>query len=296
LKFPTWGEFITAVSRIEKDISEKVQQFKQDHPLLNKAIKASISYIPPPLNAIAQQIYDSFEGDPEDKSEAVLNYFKYLQSQGEQHYNKIAQQLDTVLVKIEDVKSITAKESTVQALRELLISIGDTTNLKIDHLANEIGIVNEKIDSVIHSLGGALKIVDKISVQMDTMLGKQPQPYSVQAFTQEDKIVMKDGEQVRTITAEELETKLDPQSRALIRSFEESMQNQFMIWTKVYPKRNSSPDPLINAQIQLQLKEVGKIMCTDWKQILQYLGELKFRLDDHYIQVQYLCDQLESLV
>ena len=164
-------------------------------------------------------------------------------------------------------------------------------------MANDVGVVDAKIDTLIQSVGRSLQVVDKVSVQIDTLVGNQRRPYSVIAVPQVDKIVLKRGEQeIETITAEELETKLDPQSRALIQAFEASMLDQFTIWTKVYPKRNSSPGPVVNAQIQLRLKEIGKQMCSDWKQIYQYLSQIIYKLADHYTQVGFLCNQLDSLI
>jgi len=297
MRFPSWSEFIASVSNIEKEITEKVQEFKQNHPLLDKAIKSSISYLPPPFNGIAQQIYDTFEGDPENKSQAILNYFKYLQNQGEVHYNEITKRLDTILVKIDDLSLVAAKESTVQNMREILISFGTATDQKFDILVKDISQIDVKLDSLVLTVGRAMEVVDKLSVQMDAMVGNLPKPHSVMAVTEGNKIVLKRGDQaIETITAEDLNTKLDSQSKALIQSFEDSMQDQFNLWTKVYPKRNTSPDPIVNAQVQLRLKEIGKQMCSDWKQILQFLNQLNYSLADHYSHIGYLCNQLDSLV
>jgi hypothetical protein len=82
------------------DFFRLVQNFKDNPPVLDKAIKTSISFFLPPFNAIAQNIYDNFEGSEEEKPTAVLNYFKYLQSQGEKHYNSVISQLMISLMKL----------------------------------------------------------------------------------------------------------------------------------------------------------------------------------------------------
>jgi Short C-terminal domain len=54
MKLPTWSEFTTKLCQIEKDIDQKVRDFKNDHPILDKAIKTSIFFFPSPFDSIAR--------------------------------------------------------------------------------------------------------------------------------------------------------------------------------------------------------------------------------------------------
>lgn len=153
---PTWSEFTAKLSQVEQDINQKVQKFKNDHPILNKAIKMSISFFPPPFDSIANKIYDSFDGSEEEKSAAVLNYFKYLQSQGEKHYNTVTSQLNGILNEIQDVKTITAKQSSVDKIQEILTSTGNATNQKLNELVNDVKGMVIKVDLILTSVNQIL--------------------------------------------------------------------------------------------------------------------------------------------
>lgn len=153
MQFPSWREFTKNLSELEKKVNEKITEFKDNHPLLDKAIQKIIPMLPPPFDKIAEQIYSSFEGTVQEKSDAVLNYFKYLQSQGENHYNKIASQLNSILINLDDIKLNKAKESTLQQIQEILISNGNTTIQKLDLLRNQIVLITGKLDKMQSDIG-----------------------------------------------------------------------------------------------------------------------------------------------
>lgn len=148
MKLPTWSEFTTKLSEIEQDIEQKVQSFKDSHPLLDDAIKTSMSFFPPPFDSVAKRIYDSFDGSEEEKSAAVLNYFKYLQSQGEKHYNNVTLQLNDILDQIQDVKTIMAKQSSIDTIQAILISTANTTNQTLDQLVKDLKEMGIKVDRI----------------------------------------------------------------------------------------------------------------------------------------------------
>lgn len=301
MKLPTWSEFTAKLGQVEQDINQKVQNFKNNHPLLDKAIKTSISFFPPPFDSIANKIYDSFDGSEEEKSAAVLNYFKYLQSQGERHYDSVTSQLGSILNEIQDVKTITAKQSSVDKIQEILISTGNTTNQKIDELIKDlkdVGLkvdgVDQKADAILNRVSQTLQIVDKVSGQLQVMAGGQNiQHYGVIAVQEGNKINLKAGDQViQTITADKL-NQLDHDSQLLLEAYQKSMQKQFYLWTQIYPKRLDSPDPMVNAQVDARLRDIAKQMCSDWNNILSYLAQIGYHLYDHYINVRFICDQIQ---
>jgi mannitol/fructose-specific phosphotransferase system IIA component (Ntr-type) len=66
------------------------------------------------------------DGSEEEKSVAVLNYFEYLKSQGENHYTSVTSHLSNLLDEIQNLKTLTA--SSVEKIQEILISTGNATN------------------------------------------------------------------------------------------------------------------------------------------------------------------------
>jgi isoleucyl-tRNA synthetase len=279
MRLPTWSEFTAGVSQIENNINDNVQKFRNDHPVLDRAIKRSIFFLSPLFDSIAENIYDSFDGSEEEKSAAVLNYFEYLKSQGEKHYTSVTSQLNNLLDEIQDLKTLTA--SLVEKIQEILISTGNAANQKLDDLTKdlkEIGIkvdkIDQKADAILKDLSSTLQIVDKVYAQIQIMIGQKPQPYRVIAVQEDDKINLKAGDRVvQTITPDVL-SQLDNNSRLLLEAFQTSMQKQFELWTQIYPKRLDSPDQVINAQVDARLKAIAKQIWFDWNNILGYLGQI----------------------
>jgi len=149
MRLPSWNEFVTQLSVFEKKVINTLDEFKEDHPLLDKAIKQGvIPILPPPFNAIADSIYSISQGSPEDKSKEVVQYFSYLKNRGQRQYEQIASRLDSILYEVEDLKQITAKESTVEQIQEILISHGKSTEKKIENLKTELTKISSGIGDV----------------------------------------------------------------------------------------------------------------------------------------------------
>src|SRR5687768_8323249 len=95
MKIPSWREFDKKTSNLEKEIDKNIQSFKNNHPLLDRALKQSFSILPSPFNNIAGKIYDTLDGSEEDKSSGVLTYLSYIKNQGESYYyNESSQYYD----------------------------------------------------------------------------------------------------------------------------------------------------------------------------------------------------------
>jgi len=153
--------------------------------------------------------------------------------------------------------------------------------------------------SALGAIGAILKIIDSVTGQWDRYFKKKTEAETAAAHrvTTEQvapgTIVIRDrGRDVETITAADLAT-LDPNSRALIKALEDSMQRHFEIWTAVYPTRDSSPDPVVNAQIDRRLKDIAMTMCQDLGKIFGYLDSIHKYLEDHYENVRFLCGDLQ---
>ena len=153
--------------------------------------------------------------------------------------------------------------------------------------------------SALGAIGTVLKIIDSITGQWDRYFGKKTEAEAAathRVTTEQeapDTIVVRNmGCDVETITAADL-VNLDPNSRALLKALEDSMQRQFEIWVAVYPMRDSSPDPVVNAQVDRRLKDIARAMCQDLGKIFAYLDSMGKHLEDHYGHVRYLCMDLQ---
>src|SRR5690348_17121870 len=109
MHFPPWREFTEKLEIFEKNLTEKINAFKDDHPLLDNAIKGLIQILPPPMNSIADKIYNNFDGSEKEKSKVVLSYLRHLETLGEKHYNQISTKMNQLLVEITDMRTVTAK-------------------------------------------------------------------------------------------------------------------------------------------------------------------------------------------
>ena len=87
---------------------------------------------------------------------------------------------------------------------------------------------------------------------------------------------------------------LEPKSHKYMKALEESMLKNFDLWTEIYPHRSESPDPLTNARIDAQLKNIAKQMCKDFSGIIEFMKRVvKIDLTDHYIYMKDICQKLE---
>lgn len=218
MRFPSWSELTQKIGEFEKYLNDKrveagnkYQDFKVDHPLVDTMINDAIQFLPPPFGEIAKTIYSTFTGSPQQKSDAVVGYFEYLKSQGEDHYNQIATQLDSIFIHIKDVKEITAKESTLTNIKEILISNGKETNQKIDLLKNEIKRLETKMDMT-------YKIVQK-----SYEIGQDSNQRIIELQSQLNLLLDKQG--VTTVLIRDKEVEVSAESKKEIESLIHELEN-----------------------------------------------------------------------
>ena len=149
MKFPSWRELTDKISEFEQSANEAigktVQGFQDKHPLGDKAVKTLISLLPPPFNAIAENIYSTSEGSDEEKLEKIKEFLDTIQKQGEEHYNNLSAKSDTIIQEVLNLQDITAKESTLQLVSNLMISQSDTLNQKLNYLIEYMGKIKRSI-------------------------------------------------------------------------------------------------------------------------------------------------------
>jgi hypothetical protein len=143
---PSWRDFKDKVSEFEQRVNNKIaigaKDFSDKHPLIAMAFRGSLHILPPPLDGIAEYIYDNFNGSDEEKFEQVKNYLKCLQNQGEEHYNKIAPQLENIAYNIKELSNSAAKQDTLLEIKNMMISEDININQAVHNL-------NQKLEEVI---------------------------------------------------------------------------------------------------------------------------------------------------
>lgn len=160
MRWPSWNEFTIKIGDFEKSandvISNKIEKFQNNHPLVDKAIRTSIKFLPSPFDNIGEVIYDSSK-DSDEGVEEVKNFLNDLQRQGQEHYKKIISKLDIVSIDILDIKTSVAKEDTLQLIKQILISKDDLITQKLNELRNyldEVKRSHEKLEKEIYQSYG----------------------------------------------------------------------------------------------------------------------------------------------
>lgn len=101
-------------------------------------------------------------------------------------------------------------------------------------------------------------------------------------------------EVVARITSVDID-ELHPVDRDLLKVLEDSMNDRFEIWAKVYPGRGMSPDQFINAQTAQRLKQILNEMCGDLRHALRYLEKLNKEFKENYQRhIQFICEYVRS--
>jgi hypothetical protein len=154
--------------------------------------------------------------------------------------------------------------------------------------------------TVVQATSAAVDLFDKIASQIKAFVHKQPEKVVAEGeerwrhkIKQEGKdlVVRVQGRAVQTITAEELQV-LPQGHLTLIQTYEESMQRNYRLWQAVYKKRDASPDALVNAQTDEQLTDLIRKMKRDLNGILEFLQSIGLDLDDHYMEIRHLVNNV----
>ena len=153
-------------------------------------------------------------------------------------------------------------------------------------------------NEVLTALANVLKIGDSLTGQWDRFFRKKSEakankPYRLTAEkVSKSKIsVREDGKEVMSITVSDLK-KLPPESLILITALETSMTQNFQLWVQLYPQRNVTADVAGEADVNRQLKRIGKEMCADFEKMFKYCESIGRQLEDHYEHVRFICKEL----
>ena len=154
------------------------------------------------------------------------------------------------------------------------------------------------ITAAISAAAAGVGLIDKIADQLERFLTDKPDPavpeeHRLRIEGSDSEIVARShGQVVQRIAAEDLE-RLPEQQLRHITVLEKSMENHYALWVAVYPQRNASPDPVVNAKVEQQLKGIVSDMADDLNGILSFLESCGLYLDDHYLHIRHLVTRVE---
>lgn len=174
-RFPSWGEFTGSVATFKGKCDVSLKKFKNDHPMLDKAILSALPFLPEPFNAIATQVYGSAQGTSLEKSNEVLSYLTYLESRGQKNYEQLATKLDAVLVDVASLKEISAKEETVEQIREILLSSGKSTENRLEDLKTSLVSIDTTVSEIKEGQKAMQSDIDVIKQQLVILVGREQQ-------------------------------------------------------------------------------------------------------------------------
>ena len=149
------------------------------------------------------------------------------------------------------------------------------------------------IPAVISAVISGIGLIDKISDQLEEFLeGRKkpavPKKHRLKIEGSDSEIVARShGQVVQRIAAEDLKNLPEPLLRHVM-VLEKAMQSHYDLWAAVYPQRKASPDPLVNARVDQQLKSIVSDMKDELTGILSFLESCGLGLDDHYLNVRHL--------
>lgn len=151
------------------------------------------------------------------------------------------------------------------------------------------------ITAAIGAASAAVGLIDKIADQVERFLTDKPDPeipkeHRMKIEARGSELVAREHGEEQVITADDF-AKLPEEDLEYIKVLEVSMKNHFTLWSKVYPQRNVSADPLVNAKVDQQLQGLVSEMRDDLNGVLKFLESLGLSLDDHYMRIRHLVDQ-----
>jgi hypothetical protein len=126
-------------------LTNSIAELKDDHPLFDEIVKKAIPFLPVPFNGIAQALYDSFAGSKKDKVDELLNYLHKIAKQTDEQYAEITSKLGNILGEVSDMKTIVAKQETLQIIKEILIDTSAEAFKKMNELKDETVLMHVEI-------------------------------------------------------------------------------------------------------------------------------------------------------
>jgi hypothetical protein len=305
MKFPGWKVIIEKMSVFQKKAREHIEDFKQKNPIASSIIESLFELLPPPFNAIAAKIYNDAEGTAEDKIDSVIEYLNEIQARGEEHYNQITSKLDSTLAGLVDIRTITAKESTLLDVKEILISNSDRANEIMTDLTTKLGNMDYKLDTVMYKVdtlleitrttNGFSEIVEKRNNRIQQGASFQP-PKIVLPSYEGNIITLKRGEDViLTIKYENLMQWSDA-DRLALNTYHRNLLDYQRILLNIESKLpQAALNPVTEEILRVQREDyIGK-MCKELIRVNNLLKPIEVNLNDYYRDISEICKHVSEL-
>lgn len=153
------------------------------------------------------------------------------------------------------------------------------------------------ITGAIGAAASAVNLFDKIADQIERFITKRPVPsvpkeHRMKFEENEGQLVSREhGRVVQTITVDDLKKLPESQLRH-VKVLERSMANHYKIWEGVYPQLALMDSPVQQVKVEQQLQDIIRKMKKDLDEILSFLESCGLYLDDHYMHIRHLIDQV----
>jgi hypothetical protein len=159
-----------------------------------------------------------------------------------------------------------------------------------------------ELAALVAATKGSIDVFDKFAGQIRSVLLRRPKEeagtedrWKFKVGSDKNNIIVTQNKNVRqTITGDELASKLNPSHLVLVKTFEDKMEYDFRIWSSVYKSKDASQDPEVNAKTDEQLRRLVLKMKKELLGILDFLQHIGIHLDDHYMHIRYLIEQVDA--
>jgi hypothetical protein len=128
------------------------------------------------------------------------------------------------------------------------------------------------LDILASSLTIAAVVAEQVKKRHETKHIESPSTARTEYRVEDGVLVLADenGARETVLTSDDLAASHEDDKR-LISTWAASIQTYFNLWTSIYPKRQSSPDPAINAQVEKRLDELQHCLCADLTRLKQFV-------------------------
>ena len=155
--------------------------------------------------------------------------------------------------------------------------------------------------AVVAATKDAVDLFDRFGGQVKSFLLKGPKEaegaddrWKMKIGAEEGNLVVKqDSRTLQIISHEKLSEILHPNDLALVKTYEQKMNEYFNLWRSVYSEKDSSQYPLINAKVDNQLEKLIRKMRGQLLGILGFLERIGIQLDDHYHCIRQLVTDVQ---
>lgn len=272
-----------------KDTFKKIQNAIdkiQENPLYNETAETALSFVPL-VGSTLVRYWQKYKQSKEAGSD-ILDTLKIMQKLNDENKykdfcNQLEQKADRMLEKQDELKIFVGEQS------RLILD-------KINIVQDKVEGLDDKMNLLLHALSHA---DNPLAFQMIRYMKNEPEP---EQEIPHDVILRREGNILKfentsrpdlpvAIITEEHMKKLDDNNEILLQIYDDSLQNQYNTWRKIYPIWKNSFDPNVKYKIEKKLNETAERMCHDLTNVLDLVLDMDVSLYDHYEKIYDICNQ-----